>query len=173
MDFEAFAQGSTEGLLRFAIVLTGDGDMAQDVVQEVLLRAFARWDAISVLPYPYAYVRKMVANETISWRRKWGRIRVGTDSELDRAVFGGEAAIDSRDELLALLSRLPGRQRAAIVMRYFEDMDDDAIAAALGCRAGTVRGYLHRGLKALRIDLESPDPIERPRTESAHHAQRS
>lgn len=153
MEFEAYARQSTAPLLRFALVLTNDVGLAQDVVQEVLLRALSRWDRIGSLPSPHAYVRRMVVNEFVSWRRKWARIVPTPDSELDSSLPDPGHLIDLRTELIGELAKLPRAQRAAIVMRYFEDMPDMDIAVALNCRPTTVRGYLHRGLKALRIEM--------------------
>lgn len=153
MDFETYAQQSTGALLRFALVLSNDAGLAQDVVQEVLLRALSHWDRIGSLPYPHAYVRRMVVNEFVSWRRKWARVVPTPDAQLDRAVVDAGDMTDLRNDLVAQLAKLPRSQRAAIVMRYFEDMPDVDIAAALGCRPTTVRGYLHRGLKTLRVKL--------------------
>lgn len=155
MNFEVYARQSSGPLLRFALVLTNDVGLAQDVVQEVLLRAMSRWDRIGSLPYPHAYVRRMVVNEFVSWHRKWARIVPTPDTELDSSTPDMSAASDLRSELVAELAKLPRTQRAAIVLRYFEGMSDVDIAAALGCRPGTARGYLHRGLKALRVEMSS------------------
>jgi RNA polymerase sigma-70 factor (sigma-E family) len=173
VDFEAYAHRSGRALLRLATVLTGDLEQAQDVVQEVLVTAYRRWPMISTLPYPHAYVRRMVVNETVSWHRKWGRQVPRPLEQLDRPVEDQSASLGVRDELLSGISRLPGRQRAAVVLRYFEDMTDVEIAETLGCRAVTVRGYLHRGLRALRVDLEAEwlperDPAITERTTHAH-----
>ena len=158
MDFEIYARESTAPLLRFALVLTNDAGLAQDVVQDVLLRALSHWDRIGTLPHPHAYVRRMVVNEFVSWRRKWARVVPTSDAELDRPVPDASEMVDLRSDLIGQLATLPRSQRAAVVMRYFEDMSDAEIAAALGCRPTTARGYLHRGLKNLRIGMNASDP---------------
>ncbi|MGI8881103.1 MAG: SigE family RNA polymerase sigma factor [Jatrophihabitans sp.] len=155
MDFETYATQSRQRLLRLAVVLTDDPELAQDVVQDVLLKAQQRWPTIGALDQSHAYVRRMIVNEVVSWRRKWGRIEARPDERLDRQVPDQTDAIDSRDAILRELALLPARQRAAVVMRYFEDMSDVEIAAVLDCRPATARGLLHRALKALRVDLES------------------
>ena len=89
----------------------------------------------------------MVVNECGSWRRKWGRIHVVPDSELDGSTADHEGHHADRDELLVELTKLGPKVRAAIVLRYFEDLPDAEIAQVLGCRPVTVRGYVHRGLQ--------------------------
>ena len=157
MTFEEYAQRHTGQLLRLATVLANDRGTAEDVVQEVLIRAHARWPKISQLNHPHAYLRRMVVNECTSWRRKWGRVQAVPDIELDRSTadYGGRHA--DRDELLCELRKLSPRTRAAIVLRYFEDLSDAEIADCLGCQQTSVRGYVHRGLKALRIELTNAE----------------
>ena len=152
MDFEAYARQSLRPLLRLAVVLTSDVGLAEDVVQTVLAKAYVRWGHIQAVGDPHAYVRRMVVNEIVSWRRKWARIGPAADTELDAAT-APDNRIDDRDELMRALRLLPERQRVAVVLRYFEDMADDDIATVLNCRAVTVRGYIHRALKTMRVDL--------------------
>jgi RNA polymerase sigma factor (sigma-70 family) len=105
-------------------------------------------------------------NEYLSWRRKWSRL-VPVAEVGDRTVDADLAAEHAvRDELVAQLRRLPRRQRAAIVLRFYEDLDDAEIATILGCRAVTVRGYISRALRTLRVELYSPEPVRLPRRES-------
>jgi RNA polymerase sigma-70 factor (sigma-E family) len=153
VTFEEYAQQHTRRLLRLATVLARDRGTAEDVVQEVLIRALASWPKISRLSHPHAYLRRMVVNECVSWRRKWGRVQAAPDVELDRSTadHGGRHA--DRDELIAELRKLAPKVRAAIVLRYFEGLSDAEIADSLRCQQSTVRGYIHRGLKALRIEL--------------------
>lgn len=155
MDFESYVRDSRTPLLRFAVVLTDDPELAQDVVQEVLLRAQQKWSTIGGLDYPHAYVRRMVVNEVISSRRRSARIEVRPDAELDSVTADPTEAVDRRDALLAELGRLPVNQRAAVVMRYLEDMSDTEIAYVLGCAPVTVRVHVHRALTRLRVDLGS------------------
>lgn len=81
------------------------------------------------------------------------------DDQLDSCTPDASEAIGLRSELIAELAKLPRTQRAAIVMRFFEDMSDADIGTASGCRPATARGYLHRGLKALRVEMSSTDRI--------------
>jgi RNA polymerase sigma-70 factor (sigma-E family) len=153
VTFEEYARQHTGQLLRLATVLASDRGTAEDVVQEVLIRAHGSWPKISGLDRPHAYLRRMVINECTSWRRKWGRLQATPDSELDRSTADHGGPHADRDELLAELRKLAPRTRAAIVLRYFEGLSDAEIADSLGCQRVTVRSYIHRGLKALRIEL--------------------
>jgi len=152
VNFETYVTQARRPLLRYAVVLTNDPELAEDVLQEVLLRAAQRWHKIGRLDEPHAYVRRMLTNEVTSWRRKWGRVEARPDPELDRAMHDPTGVVDRRDTILRELSRLPARQRAALVLRYFEDLSDEQIAGVLGCRTTTVRIYIHRAMKTLRVD---------------------
>ncbi|SRR6266545_2112895 len=153
MTFEEFVSTRLPALLRFAAVLTGDRGLAEDVVQEVLLRAHQRWRKLSALDSPESYIRRMIVNEYLSWRRRWSRI-VPQAEPLDPRVIADHADLHSeREALRTELDKLPRRQRAVLVLRYYAGLSDSEIAEALGCTPGTVRGYASRALAALRIDL--------------------
>jgi RNA polymerase sigma-70 factor (sigma-E family) len=142
MTFEEFAAARLGAVLRFAAVLTGDRAAAEDVVQEMLIRALGRWEMIASLDRPEAYVRKMIVNEWLSWRRRsWRQVPSGTGTDVDTRLTP-DPAVDhaERDALLAELARLPRRQRAVLVLRYYEALSDAEIAEVLGCAPGTVRG---------------------------------
>jgi len=161
MQFEEFVAARLPAVLRFAGVLTGDRRLAEDVVQEVLLKAFERWPDIGQLDSPEQYVRKMVVNEYLSWRRRsWRLIPGGAGHDVDRRSAPDHAqAHVERDALITELGKLPRRQRAVLVLRYYEALPDTAIAELLGCTPGTVRGYASRALAALRIELTRPAPV--------------
>ena len=163
MTFEEFAATRLPAVLRFAAVLAGDRATAEDLAQEVLIRAYARWDTIGGLDRPELYVRKMVVNEFLSWRRKsWRLIPAGAGggalhlAEPDHADQHAE-----REALLAEIAKLPRRQRAVLVLRYYGGCADAEIAEVLGCAPGTVRGYASRALAALRVEM-SPKPSKVP-----------
>ncbi|HEY3687285.1 MAG TPA: SigE family RNA polymerase sigma factor [Streptosporangiaceae bacterium] len=160
MTFEEFAVARLPELLRFAAVLTGDRALADDVVQDVLIRASARWADVGAKDRPDRYVRKMVVNEFLSWRRRsWRVVPSGGGAEVDRRLTPDHAVGHAeRDALLAELGRLPRRQRAVLTLRYYEGLADAEIAEVLGCRAGTVRGYASRALATLRVELAEPSP---------------
>ncbi len=155
MTFDEFVAQRMSALLRYAVVLTGDAHLAQDVVQEALARAHPRWSGICRLEVPELYVRKMILNEFLSWRRRWARVvpvaEVLDPGDASTATPDAAATHAERDALLPELARLPRRQRAVLVLRYYEDLSDGEIAERLGCHPGTVRGYASRALQALRV----------------------
>jgi RNA polymerase sigma-70 factor (sigma-E family) len=161
MTFEEFTAERLAALLRFAVVLTGERGLAEDVVQEVLLRAHQRWPRIGSLDSPEHYVRRMIVNEYLSWRRRWSRVvpqaepRARPDHAPDHAVIHSE-----REALRTELDKLPRRQRAVLVLRYYAGLSDNQIAEELGCTAGTVRGYASRALAALRVELRPAPAVE-------------
>jgi RNA polymerase sigma-70 factor (sigma-E family) len=158
VTFEEFALARLPSLLRYAVVLTGDTNLAQDVVQEVLARAHVRWRRISESDAPEAYVRRMVLNEYLSWRRTWAVRHVHAAGE--RLVGLGDAqggvgdhaqSIVDADELWRRLATLGRKQRAVLVLRYYEQLEDGAIADLLGCSAATVRSHASKALRRLRL----------------------
>jgi RNA polymerase sigma-70 factor (sigma-E family) len=152
MTFDEFTAARLPALLRFAAVLTGDRGLAEDVTQEVLVRVYERWHRIGGLDAPEHYVRRMIVNEYLTWRRRWGRIQPHAEPpERGDPIPDHAAAHAERDALRTELDKLPRRQRAVLVLRYYAGMSDNEIAEVLGCGAGTVRGYASRALAALRV----------------------
>lgn len=159
MTFEEFVGDRLDALLRYATALCCDPYLAQDVVQEVLLRAQAHWGRIGGVARPQAYVKKMVTNEYLSWRRR----RASRDVAMSMAALEQVGAMtdpmsryDERDAMLAGIAQLPRKQRAAVVLRYYEGCSDEEIAALLGCTAGTVRSHISRAIAALRVYENEP-----------------
>jgi RNA polymerase sigma-70 factor (sigma-E family) len=159
-DFAGYVDEQRHRLFRFAVVLCGDPVLADDIVAEVLARAYERWDRVSAATNVHAYVRRMVVNEFLSWRRRATRTSPRADLvELaDRAAQSPDPghAHAERAALAAELVRLPRQQRAAIVLRYYEGLPDDEIADVLGCRPVTVRSNISRGLATLRVVMTVP-----------------
>jgi RNA polymerase sigma-70 factor (sigma-E family) len=155
VTFEEFAATRLDAVLRFAVVLTNDRGLAEDVVQEVLIRAHRRWPQIEGMEYPEAYIRRMVVNEFLSWRRKWARYVPYAEVDPSAREPDHAEAHAERTALLGEVGKLPRRQRAVLVLRYYEGLSDAQIAETLGCAETTVRGYAFRGLAALRIELTS------------------
>jgi RNA polymerase sigma-70 factor (sigma-E family) len=164
VQFEQYVTAARQRLYRFAVVLCGDPVLASDLVTDVLGRAFERWQLVSAARDPHAYVRRMLVNEFLSWKRRRARavpyseVADLADQQANRFGTGARDHGDvhaERTALLAELARLPARQRAAIVLRYYEDLCDDDIAAVLGCRLGTVRSIISRGLATLRVTITS------------------
>ena len=161
MTFEEFATARLPALLRYAAALTGDRHLAQDVVQEVMARAHLRWRSVSASESPERYVRRMVLNEYLSWRRRWSvRNVVAAGDRLpelgDARSTGRDHAGDHalREDLWSRLAALPRKQRAVLVLRYYEGCSDEEIAELLQCAPATVRSHASRALKALRLASE-------------------
>ncbi len=153
MDFGEFVNRQRPALMRFATVLTCRTWLADDLVSDVLGRAFERWDRISAMAEPNAYVRRMIVNDYLSWHRRLARTTPRAD--IEPAVPQGDGVDEraERDAMLRRLAGLPRRQRAAVVLRYYAGLPDAEIAAQLGCRETTVRSQISRALATLRIDL--------------------
>jgi RNA polymerase sigma factor, sigma-70 family len=165
VTFEEFMAARGQALLRYAVMLTGSRDLALDVSQEALARAALRWRRISQTDRPELYVKRMLTNEYLNWRRgSWFRRIVlrgepVTDWQ-DRPTTVPDHAEDAvrHDEVWALLAELPRQQRAALVLRFYESLTDQEIADVLGCKVGTVRGYVSRALATLRNTVTANDP---------------
>jgi len=156
--FDLFVETRLPELLRLAGVLAGDRGTAEDVVQEVLFRASRQWSMISTRQSPEAYVRRMVVNEYLSWRRKWSRVVPVAEVIDDRRTPDHAERHAERDDLAERLNQLSARQRSVLVLRYYEGLGDDAIAQILSCSTGTVRSHASRALAALRIDGRGAAP---------------
>jgi RNA polymerase sigma-70 factor (sigma-E family) len=155
-DFSAFAVSRWPGLVRLAFGLTGDRWAAEDIAQVTLARAYVAWRRVRRADDPDAYLRRILINAS---NRRFRRHRVAEQpGDLpETAVEGPADLVGERAALLAALRQLPPRQRAVIMLRYWEDLTDAQIAAALGCSPGTVRSQLSRALAKLR---ESPILVE-------------
>jgi RNA polymerase sigma-70 factor (sigma-E family) len=158
--FDQFAADRIDRLLRFATALTCDPHLAQDVVQEVLMRVQHRWARIGPMPARDLYVRRMIINEYLSWRRrKAAKTVAATHSTLDALgvpTADPAASYAERDAMRTQIARLPRKQRAALVLRYYSDRSDAEIAELLGCSTGTVRSHISRALSTLRANHQQP-----------------
>ncbi|GAA3743347.1 SigE family RNA polymerase sigma factor [Plantactinospora mayteni] len=156
VTYEEFADSRLTALLRYAVMLTGDPHLAQDLVQETMVRVQLNWRRVDRADAPERYVRRMLTNQYLDWQRgSWVRrvlLRAEPDEALAVRVDHAEATAD-RDQVWSWLSRLPRRQRAALVLRYYEDLPDAEIAEVLGCAVGTVRSAISRALATLRAEF--------------------
>ncbi len=158
-DFEQFAASAMPGLLRFGHMLTGDPLRAEELVQQALVSTWARWRRIEH-DQPHAYVRRAMVHTHTSWWRR-SRHEVPMPAGYDRPAPEG-TDLAERDRTVAALRLLPPRQRAVIVLRYYEDLSEADIAQVLGCSPGTVKSQASRALRTLRAaltpDLETTSP---------------
>lgn len=146
--FAAFVRAEGTALVRTAVLLTGDRADAEDLVQVCLVRLAGRWERVDD---PHAYARTVLARLAVD---RWRRLRPASVALSERdAVGDATAASVARVALLGELRRLPARQRAVLVLRYYEGWSEAEIAVALGCSAGTVKTHAARGLARLRDRL--------------------
>lgn len=140
--------------VRLAYVLTGDRSLAEDLVQDAFARLAGRFAHLRDPAAFDAYLRRTVVNLAYSYfrRRRVERAYLEREGSLVRPnAPAGDP--ETRDEVWTALQRLPVRQRAAIALRFYEDLPDDRIADVLGCRPATVRSLIHRGLQTLRTEV--------------------
>lgn len=156
-QFDAAVRARGPALLRVAFQLTHHRADAEDVVQAALVRVFASVRRRGFVPDDLsAYLRRAVVNEFLRGRRRAAAGEVVVDDVPE--VWSPDAARDvaERDAVWIALGALPSRQRAALVLRHYEDLSDDDIATVLGCRRATVRSLCARGLDRLRPVLAEP-----------------
>jgi RNA polymerase sigma-70 factor (sigma-E family) len=159
MTFDEYVALRLATLLRFAMVLTCDPHLAEDVVQDVLLRAYDRWARIAAMEHPEAYLKRMVVNEYLSWRRRSARTVPVETATLAAALAPAPdhaAPHGERDAMVRRIAALPPRQRAVVALRFYDGRSDDEIATILGCGESTVRSTASRALAALRGSLIGP-----------------
>ena len=154
-SFTAFVRASGERHLRVAVLLTGDWHAAEDLVQASLVKLYRAWPRVDqVGGDPDAYLRRIIVNTHRSWwRARWRR--EAPAAQLPDGPWRGEDA-DQRALAVSIrqaLGRLSSKQRAVLVLRYYEDLPEAEIASLLGCSPGTVKTHAHRGLRALRAEL--------------------
>ena len=161
--FSAFVAARSRGLLRLAYLLTHDEGMAEDLLQTALTKTWFAWDRLD--NDPLRYVRRVLVTTSVSWwRRRWTH-ELPTEALPELPVPG---AIDDRagaQDLWIAIGRLPVRQRAVVVLRYYEDLSEAETADLLGCSVGTVKSQCSRALAKLRLDA-ALEPVSEERWES-------
>lgn len=151
--FVDFVRDRSPALLRLAYLICGDRFLAEDAVQDALLKARRRWDRIATADHPDAYVRRIVVNQCLSWRRNRSSREVpatiaeGTEPDVS-------AGMAERDLVWRAIGTLPRRQRIVLALRYYEDLPDDEIAAYLDVAQSTVRSLAARALATLRNNMD-------------------
>lgn len=163
--FDDYVASRGAALLRLAFMLTGDRHLAEDLTQDTLVRVYGRWSRVAGMEQIDAYVRRVLVNAHVSWRRRRSSREVPLAEPADvvhPAAADGSDSSDStaeRDQAWRLLATLPPKQRAVLVLRYYEDLSDREVAEVLGCSAGTVRSQASRGLATLRGSLRGVTAI--------------
>lgn len=156
-QFHEFVADRRKWLLRTARLLTtGDPHLAEDLVQTTLTKIYVSWSAFQRAENPDGYVRRVLVNAFLRERRRaWWRFERPSDRLPDHAA--AQSAHDDLDpKLSSALSELPRRMRAAVILRFFHELDVAETAAAMGCSTGTVKSQTARALDKLRGALDQP-----------------
>jgi RNA polymerase sigma-70 factor (sigma-E family) len=156
MEFDEFVVARSPALLRTAYLLTRDLQLAEDLLQTALTKAWFAWNRIDGDPEPY--VRRILVTSSVSWWRKRWTHETPTGFVPEP---GSDAAppVDVHD-LMQALDRLPRRQRAVVVLRYVEDRTEADTAALMGCSVGTVKSQCAKALAKLRVDVALDAPSD-------------
>ncbi|MBN9106161.1 MAG: SigE family RNA polymerase sigma factor [Propionibacteriaceae bacterium] len=145
-EFTEFVESATSSLGRTAYLLTGDRELAADLVQEALVRTYVAWRRVR-RGEALGYARRTLVNLNIDrWRR---RPAVPAES-VDGVAESGESSVDDRDQVVRALAALPAQQRRVIVLRYLDDLTEAGVAEHLGISVGAVKSACSRGLAAMR-----------------------
>ena len=163
--FAAYVSARSSALQRAAYLMVGDIGLAQDLVQEALIKTYVAWPRLRDPGNAEAYTRKAITTTAITWyRRKAWRAERPSGQPPDVPAPGHADGIDERTWLWQCLLRLPVRQRVAIVLRYYEDLTEAQTAEAMDCAVGTVKSQVSAGLAKLRAligaELLPPEPDE-------------
>ena len=157
--YAALVAARAPALLRLAVMLTGDRTEAEDLLQATLLRTLRHADRIAAMAAPAAYLRRALVHEHVSGVRRLGRRVRTTPLEGQDVADDQTPKADQRDATWRLLSTLPRQQRAVLVLRFYEDLPDRDIAAALGCSEPTVRSNASRALATLHTRLTQTEEV--------------
>ena len=157
-EFSAYMEARQASLLRTAYLISGDRHTAEDLVQTALAKLYLAWDRVEDRGSLDGYVRRVLVNEHNSlWRRPFKRREHATDEVPERAAPPSSGG--GRDEdLWALVQTLPRKQRAAVVLRYYEELSEAETAEVLGVSIGTVKSQTSRALATLRTRTAEGDP---------------
>jgi RNA polymerase sigma-70 factor (sigma-E family) len=150
-EFSAWMAARQPALLRTAYLLTGDHHSAEDLVQTTLAKVYLSWDKVHRREVIDGYARRVLINENNSvWRRAWKKREVSSDVLPDRTGVVDEYDEGQSSALWQFVQTLPRKQRAVVVLRYYEELSEAETAEALGISVGTVKSQASRALATLR-----------------------
>lgn len=152
--FHDYVRTRSRALLRTAYLLTGNVADAEDLVQSALAKTYLAWDRIEDRGALDGYVRRALVNTHISWWRRRRLEEFPTDEIPEQAVVEHSAGSDMQEALRRAIDRLPQRMRAAVMLRFYDDMTEAEVAEVLGISLGTVKSTVSRAVAKLRIDVE-------------------
>lgn len=164
-EFRSFVECRSPAHLRTAYLLTGDWGHAEDLLQTSLAKVYRAWSRVHDRDSLDGYVRKVMVNTWSSWWARAWRGERSTDSLPDVPAADPYDSVDQRDRLRRALASLPTKQRAAVVLRHYDDQSEAEVARILSCSVGTVKSQSGRGLARLRELLD--DEPETPCTLAA------
>jgi RNA polymerase sigma-70 factor (sigma-E family) len=154
-EFTAFVRAHRARIFRIVYLLTGDYHQAEDILQATFLRLYQRWGRVSAMRDPAAYARKVAVNQVWSWRRRRSSGEIPVLQLVDLQGSGSVEVVADQALWSAVLS-LPARQRAVIVLRFYEDLSEAQTAEILSMAVGTVKSHCHTGCQRLSELLEEP-----------------
>lgn len=161
-EFEQYMAARQTGLLRTAYLLTGDRHSAEDLVQTALAKLYLSWDKVQRRELLDGYVRRIMVNEHNSlWRRAWKRKEVSTDALPDEGGVHDEHDLGERSALWEFVRTLPPKQRAVVVLRYYEGLSEAEVADVMRISVGTVKSQCSRALAALRERVHTQPALSR------------
>ena len=153
--FAEFVAARSAALHRTAYLMVGERQLAQDLLQEAFTKTYVAWPTLRDPARAEAYTRKVITTTAISWYRRTSWQERPSDTIPEKAHDGHADELTQREWVWSALQDLPPRQRASIVLRYYEDLTEAQTAAALECAVGTVKSQVHAGLATLRKTLDS------------------
>ncbi len=153
-DYTAFVEAQWAPLFRTAYLLTGDYQLAEDLLQTTFTKIFLAWPRISRLGQPGAYARKMISNQATSWWRRRSSSELSVSELPEHGTAGHEHAVTQSLVVWEALGTLAPRQRAVVVLRYYEDLSEAEIAETLGIATGTVKSHCSAALARLTVEIE-------------------
>jgi RNA polymerase sigma-70 factor (sigma-E family) len=155
-QYAAYVTQSWSRLFRIAYALTGDYREAEDLLQSALVKVYSAWHRVDSAHAPDAYVRRTLVNQVISWRRRpANRAEIVSDAPPEQVVASHDAAVVERAAMWDALRQLPPRQRAIVVLRFYEDLSERDIADLMNVSPGTVKSQCSAALGKLQAALSS------------------
>jgi RNA polymerase sigma-70 factor (sigma-E family) len=151
--FSEFVEARSASLFRSAYLMVGDHQLAQDLLQEALVKTLLAWPRLRDRANVDAYTRRIIVTTAISWRRRRSFHERPRDTLPERVDPDLVDAVVTHDAVVAALLTVPPRQRAAIVLRYYDDLTEAQTADVMGCSVGTVKSQVSVGLRRLREAL--------------------
>jgi RNA polymerase sigma-70 factor (sigma-E family) len=164
--YSEFVAARSAALFRTAYLVVGDHQLAQDLLQESLVKTFVSWPRLRDVSKAEAYTRRIVVTTAISWRRRRSFHERPVERLPDAGVSDEADAVATHDVLWTQLHTLPPPQCAAIVLRYYEDLTEAQTADVMGCSIGTVKSRVSTGLRRLR-DSMGPEAVSLPMDDEA------